>query len=218
MGDAGRSPRYARQAVSRRSAAPAITTAMRPGAPPRSDGTQLLHFRAAGLLRRLAAAFVDGLLLLPLTLLFGGATAMAAGQGLPRLGELGVGYLVHLAVDGGAAGAVALGAGALVVAIYGVLFVGLGGRTPGLRALGLRVITAWGTPPSLARALLRFLGVALSLALFGLGLLWIGFSREKRGLHDLLAGTWVVHAEPQPAPRAASSSGRTTTRLGVQLP
>ena len=37
-------------------------------------------------------------------------------------------------------------------------------------------------------------GLLVSLALFCGWYLWIAFSREKRGLHDLLAGTYVVRA------------------------
>jgi uncharacterized RDD family membrane protein YckC len=161
------------------------------GSPAVTDGAQ---YRVAGLFRRVAATLVDLLLLVPLVLLFGGASALVTGQTLPRPGELGLGYLVHLAVDGGVAGAVALGIGALVGLLYVVIFLATSGQTPGLRLLGLRVIDGYGESPSLLRAIVRTLGLGVSLAAFGLGVLWIGFSREKQGLHDLVAGTWVVRA------------------------
>lgn len=180
-----------------------------------SAGAEAKRVRVAGLVRRLAASLCDLLLLVPLVLLFGGAASLSAGQALPRLTELGIAYLVHLAVDGGPAGAVALGIGALVVFLYAVIFLSLRGQTPGQKILGVRVIDAYGEPPSLGRSLLRALALALSVGLFGLGILWIGFSREKRGLHDLLAGTWVVRA-PARALGAAEAAARGT--LGVTSP
>ena len=157
--------------------------------PPTGDEA---HFRVAGLLRRTVAATVDGLLLAPFLLTAGGAALFAAGQPLPRPGELGLGYLVSLALDGGLAGAAAVVIAALVAGLYLLLFQWLRGQTPGMRLLGLRVIDGHGAPPSLPRALARTLALLLSGLLFSLGFLWIAFDREKRGLHDWLAGTWVV--------------------------
>ena len=47
----------------------------------------------------------------------------------------------------------------------------------------------------MARTLLRTSGYVLSAVLFSLGFLWIGFDREKRGLHDWIAGTYVIRAD-----------------------
>lgn len=177
---------------------------------PSADGAR---YRVAGFFRRTTAVVLDGLLLVPLVLLFGGASSIVAGQSLPRFGELGFGYLVHLAVDGGTAGAVALGIAGLVVLLYELMFVTLSGQTPGQRVLGMRVIDGYGDPPSVARGLVRLLGLGLSLALFGLGCLWIAFSREKRGLHDLLAGTWVVRTSGASLPSVVGPA----SQLGAEL-
>ena len=67
-------------------------------------------------------------------------------------------------------------------------------RAPGKRLLGLMVIDVYGERPGLARTLLRTSGYLVSAALFSLGFLWIGFDRERRALHDWLAGTYVVLA------------------------
>ena len=48
--------------------------------------------------------------------------------------------------------------------------------------------------PEWWRAFLRGWAVLLGVALLGMGLLWIGFDREKRGLHDWLAGTYVIRS------------------------
>jgi uncharacterized RDD family membrane protein YckC len=63
--------------------------------------------------------------------------------------------------------------------------------------LGVRVIDVYGEPPSALRALARTLGYFVAAATGGLGFLWIGFDREKRGLHDWISGTYVIKAPPR---------------------
>jgi len=65
------------------------------------------------------------------------------------------------------------------------------GKTVGKWMFGLRVVGPNQEPITYSRALLRWIATWVS-ALFGLGFLWVLFSREKRGWHDLLAGTWVI--------------------------
>jgi len=71
-----------------------------------------------------------------------------------------------------------------------------GGQTVGMRAWRIRVVRADGSPLTWARAAARFGVGTLSLALAGLGLWWSVFDRDKRGWHDLCAGTRVVRAAP----------------------
>jgi uncharacterized RDD family membrane protein YckC len=80
----------------------------------------------------------------------------------------------------------------LLVSGYFVLFHGMEGKTPGKWLLGLRVVGAEQRSIGYRRALVRFLGYFPAIFSFGLGILWIVLSREKRGWHDFLAGTWVV--------------------------
>ncbi len=67
------------------------------------------------------------------------------------------------------------------------------GGTPGLRLLGLRLID-WRhrVPIGYVRAWLRLLAFAVTLATFGIGLLTVFLRRDRKALHDLLAGTLVV--------------------------
>ena len=113
---------------------------------------------------------------------------------VPRLGELSPDLIVVALLDGNTAGEALLALGAIVSLLYVVLFVATRGQTPGKQLLGLLVIDAYGERPSLAKTLLRTGGYALSVLPFSLGFLWIGFDREKRALHDWLAGTYVVLA------------------------
>lgn len=84
----------------------------------------------------------------------------------------------------------------LIVPGYFILFVGWRGQTPGKMLLGLKVIQVTGEEVGYARALVRWLGEGLGLLLFGIGFLMVAYSRRKQGLHDTLAGTYVVRLRP----------------------
>ena len=56
------------------------------------------------------------------------------------------------------------------------------------------VIDVYGDPPTYLRAGLRTAGNLVSIGTLFLGFLWIGFDAEKRGLHDWIAGTYVIRA------------------------
>lgn len=78
---------------------------------------------------------------------------------------------------------------------FGYLFwsVAVSGRTLGKAILGLRVVCAEGTTVTPGRALVRTLAVPLSIALFGFGFLLSVVHPRQLALHDLIAGTAVVH-------------------------
>lgn len=80
----------------------------------------------------------------------------------------------------------------LVALCYFTLFVGWRGQTPGKMLLGLKIIRTTGDEVGYGRALVRWIGQGMSALLFGLGFLMVAFSRQKRALHDKLAGTCVV--------------------------
>jgi uncharacterized RDD family membrane protein YckC len=65
--------------------------------------------------------------------------------------------------------------------------------TAGQRICALRVIDAIdGGRISFMRGLLRVLGMMLSGLILGIGFLMAAFTERKQGLHDLIAGTYVV--------------------------
>jgi uncharacterized RDD family membrane protein YckC len=89
----------------------------------------------------------------------------------------------------------------LVAIIYGcwwLLYFGYSwaanGKTFGMALLGVRVVSSEGDAAGPRRALLRTAAFPLSFALFGLGFAGIVAGRERRALHDLIAGTCVVYA------------------------
>jgi len=70
--------------------------------------------------------------------------------------------------------------------------------TPGKRLARLQVRAADGGPAGLARALLRHLAGAISWLLLNLGHAIAGWRRDRRALHDLIAGTQVLAQGPTP--------------------
>lgn len=69
------------------------------------------------------------------------------------------------------------------------------GATLGKMALGLRVIDENSNFPGFGRATGRYLATILSSCLCLIGYIMAGFHGQKRSLHDLIAGTWVVRKE-----------------------
>ncbi len=94
---------------------------------------------------------------------------------------------------------------ALLVAGYFVLFWSTAGQTPGMRLLRLRVsVRSRGGPPSVGRALVRFVGLLLAIVPLFAGFVPVLFTEQRRGLQDFLAGTVVAYDDP---PSADGSPG-----------
>jgi uncharacterized RDD family membrane protein YckC len=66
------------------------------------------------------------------------------------------------------------------------------GATPGKMAVGIKITTVDGEDIDVGRALLRYVGYIASAIILLIGYLMIAFTREKRGLHDYIAGTVVI--------------------------
>jgi uncharacterized RDD family membrane protein YckC len=148
--------------------------------------------RVAGFFRRAAAGAVDGVILTSVFLVLDVLVALVLRQPLPRWSQLGPDYLLDVAVNGDALAQIGLVVLGILGFLYFFIFHALRGQTPGKRLLGVRVIDAYGRRPSLGRALGRTAAYVPSALLLALGFLWIGFDREKRGLHDRLADTYVI--------------------------
>jgi uncharacterized RDD family membrane protein YckC len=73
--------------------------------------------------------------------------------------------------------------------IYHTVLVGGCGQTLGKMLLGVAVVRRDGAPAGYGRALLRCFSGALSLLTLGLDRVLVLFSRDRRGLADLVAGT-----------------------------
>jgi len=81
----------------------------------------------------------------------------------------------------------------VLTTVYNVFFWMLAGKTLGKAVMGLRVIGPRGGRVTFARALRRSVGYwASALPLF-LGFLWVLFTDERVGWHDIFAGTRVIY-------------------------
>ncbi len=126
----------------------------------------------AGLGARAAAGFLDGLL----AMFFATAASLIAGG--PWRPEGGaIFYTVSFGLQ-------------LLLQVFGWH---LWGTTPGKRLFSLYVFEQGSTSPGIStgRALLRFAGYCASVLSLGLGFLMIVFNPGRRGLHDVISGTYV---------------------------
>lgn len=80
--------------------------------------------------------------------------------------------------------------------------------------LGLRVVHRSGAVLSPARAISRTLAFPLSFLFLGLGFAGIVFQRERRALHDLIAGSAVVYDWDARAARLRFLARRTRPSSG----
>jgi uncharacterized RDD family membrane protein YckC len=76
--------------------------------------------------------------------------------------------------------------------IYHTVLVGGCGQTVGKMLMGVAVVRRDGAPAGYGRALLRCVGGGLCLLTLGLGRLLVLFTRDRRALSDLVAGTRAV--------------------------
>jgi len=167
--------------------APAIRV-RKPGQPAPREGAGL---DAAGFFPRVLSTIVDSIILLALNLLLLSPVFLVL---LFREAFQSADLLRDWAFLGILAGCALMIFGANLWYVVGGW--ARTGRTPGKALLRLSVVPAGPSAPTpgigLQRAFVRFLAYSLSGALLGIGFLLVLFRRDRRALHDLLAGTRVV--------------------------
>jgi uncharacterized RDD family membrane protein YckC/Tfp pilus assembly major pilin PilA len=132
-------------------------------APPSEPATTELY---AGFWRRVAAYFIDGLILLIPCIIVGI---------IPILG-----FFLQIGIW----------------ATYKAVFeAGEKQATPGKRAMGIKVTTLDGERISVGQALGRYFGSILSGLILSIGYMMAGFTARKQALHDMMASTLVVNAD-----------------------
>ena len=109
---------------------------------------------------------------------------------LPRLGAVALDLLLVMIALGllGAEG----GRFFVLFLIYHVVFWGWKGTTVGGIICRLRIVRSDGTPVRFSEAIVRGLSAILSVAVAGIGWLWILIDPEGQSWHDKIAGTYVV--------------------------
>jgi len=141
----------------------------------------------AGLATRLVAFAIDFGLLFAIYSLASGVVAsvvsFAFGRSLSLVGAISVGAIAYL-----------LGGAVLV------LFWALGGQTPGMRFLSIRLLQDGGRDVTLDRAIKRLFALGVALLPLGLGYFWILRNPSRHAWHDTMTGTEVVYDEEQRAP------------------
>jgi len=175
-------------------------TAVRPRPPldpkpakPTARGTvDTVH--VAGFWRRVAAGWVDLAVILPVATILTWIADKLANVHLPTSRIKGPDFWLDLVLHSDPALMTAFAMFLVVTTIYLMVFQGLLGQTLGMRLLRMRVIDVWGERPSLARCAARTAGYLVGIATVMLGFFWVGFDSEKRGLHDWIAGTYVIKA------------------------
>lgn len=152
-----------------------------PSAPPAAEPAPVLPVAApaAGFWIRVVAALIDGVVLWlaqkALTLL---GALIIVGPGERAIVALAVaGWLFQLVIG----------------TLYEIVFVWRWGQTVGKMAVKIRVMSEDYTPVSLGQSVGRYFAKILSALVLLIGYLMVAFRADKRGLHDLLAGTRVVH-------------------------
>lgn len=76
---------------------------------------------------------------------------------------------------------------------YFILTTGLLGQTPGKFAAGIIVVDREGRVPGIPLAIPReMIGKFVSVVTLGIGFAWILYDHERQGIHDKIAGTYVV--------------------------
>ena len=157
---------------------------------PTSEGVDLRQ-DIAGAGSRFAAGLLDGIVIGLGYLLVALAVLLPAAFDPTGLSRFVFGVLVGGAV--------------LLVLGYHVLFHALGsGQTPGKRALGIRVLSTDGHPPTLFQVVLRALLWPIDVLLLvpiPIGLIVIETTAMHQRLGDLFAGTLVVRAPATRSPR-----------------
>src|SRR6185436_12689683 len=101
-----------------------------------------------------------------------------------------LGYLlIGSAGEGSAAGPTAFFFTVIFAAAYWTTLHMVAGQTLGKSIVGVRVVSTDGALLTFGPAFLRYLASGLSLAIVGFGYLMAGLRRDKRALHDLIAGS-----------------------------
>jgi uncharacterized RDD family membrane protein YckC len=161
--------------------------------------------RYAGLVTRAVAIVIDALVIDAVALVVTGAVAL----------------IKSLFALPGSHQALVIAAGTAVfiiwVAAYFVTFWATTGQTPGGRVMQIRVTRPDGGRVGPARALLRLGWLVLSLPLFW-GYVPVLWTRHRRGVPDLAAGTVVAVVEPPPVPPSPRLRALEAHRSGIQPP
>jgi len=149
----------------------------------------------AGFWIRVLASFLDSFVMCFVMIpIFLGLSALGI---LPQGTNVEVGYGGYTSVDNQQASPFGLMIFqlifGLIVLVYIVVMLKKFGGTVGKLILGLRVVNSGGGELGIGQILLReTIGKIVSLIVLYIGFIMVGFDERKQGLHDKIAGTFVI--------------------------
>ncbi len=168
--------------------------AAEPNASCPSCGLPLRPVEVAGFWRRTTAGFIDFALL--------SLTAGPIAWGLHRLvnplpiapGARGLDLALSLVTADFSLLFTRAGPFLVLATVYFMVTVFWTGQTLGQRLLGIRVIDRHGQQPNLLVTSVRALAQLVGTLAAAFGPLWIAIDSERRAVHDVVAGTYVVRS------------------------
>lgn len=81
----------------------------------------------------------------------------------------------------------------IVMALYLIIFWSIWGATPGKMLLSFKIVDEkTGNNLTVIQSIKRLIGYFIALLPFGIGFIAIHYSKNKRGIHDIVAGTVVI--------------------------
>ena len=87
--------------------------------------------------------------------------------------------------------------GSIVVLLVSIVYyngkwVQKSGQTLGKLMMGIRIVSADGSPLTTKKMIFRYLGYVVSSFFASLGFIWVAIDKKRRGWHDIIAGTYVI--------------------------
>lgn len=138
--------------------------------------------RPAGFWIRVFAKLIDIVVVLVIA-------NMCATATVPLLGlSVGFNNIPQKAVE-----LIAMFVAVFVISFYEIWMHVSFGRTLGKMAAGIKVVTVKNEPVTYKLSFLRWLGKMLNVFTLGFGFFMILLNKDKRGLHDYIANTKVIH-------------------------
>ncbi|MEK7771329.1 MAG: RDD family protein [Pseudomonadota bacterium] len=80
----------------------------------------------------------------------------------------------------------------VIMGYYFIWFWTHGGQTLAMQTWKMRVVSADGSSLTKKQAITRYLLALVGILLFGTGIIWALFDRDRQFLHDRLAGTRII--------------------------
>ena len=130
---------------------------------------------SAGLLRRLAAIFYDGFLVVAIWM-----TSTMLVVALVTDGDVVSGWPFQIFLY-------------IELAVFYIYFWRATGQTLGMQVWRINVFTDKGEKLTVTDGIQRFLCATLSIAAAGLGFLWMFFNKDRLAWHDITSNTRVIY-------------------------